>query len=213
MNTATIPDDVRQLIEEAVAWRMLGLAFERPRNGWRDHVLSIANDAHDDDVRVIAELAKEQASEELFLDVFGPGGAVSPREVAYRGMADPGQLLSELEAMYGAFAYEPKSEECPDHVSVEAGFVGYLRMKQAFARIIGDAEAESVAHDAAKLFIAEHLGPIAEGLSKRFDGDDDLYIARAAKHMRERLGDVEIPPVVERSEDDDEMKCGGECPL
>jgi len=212
MNTTTIPDDVRQLIEEAVAWRMFGLAFERPRNGWRDHVASIANDSQDETVRAIAAMAKEQASEELFLDVFGPGGAVSPREVAYRGYADPGHLLSELEAIYSAFAYEPKTEECPDHVSVEAGFVGYLRMKQAFARIVGDAEAERVAVEAAEMFIGEHLAPVAVGLCKRFEDDDSLYVARAARLMRERLGNVDARVEGEPSEDDGEMGCGGACP-
>jgi len=212
MITTTIPDDVRQLIEDAVAWRMLGLAFERPRGGWRDHMASIANDSHDESVRTVAQLANEQASEELFLDVFGPGGAVSPREVAYRGYADPGHLLSELEAIYSAFAYEPKTEECPDHVSVEAGFVGYLRMKQAFARIVGDADAEKVAADAVEMFIGVHLAPVTVGLCKRFEDDDLLYVARAARLMLERLGDVDARVEEEPAEDDGEMSCGGVCP-
>ena len=213
MKPMDISADVKQLIEESVAWRMFSLAFERPRNGWRDQVASIASEVSDPDVRWIADMAKEQANEELFLDVFGPGGAISPREVAYRGFADPGQLLSQLESMYGAFAYEPHTEECPDHVSVEAGFVGYLRMKQAFARIVGDAEAEAVAKDAATMFVADHLAPVAEGLWKRFDGDDSLYIARAAKLMRERLGTIEVRVEPEPSDEDGEMSCGSVCPV
>jgi nitrate reductase assembly molybdenum cofactor insertion protein NarJ len=203
---------VKQLIDDAVAWRMFGLAFERPRDGWRDQVAAIANEVSDPEVRWMAELAKEQASEELFLDLFGPGGAISPREVAYRGLADPGHLLSEIEAMYGAFAYQPVTEECPDHVSVEAGFVSYLRMKQAFARIVGDGEAEAVARDAEAMFVADHLAPVADGLWKRFAEDDSIYIARAARLMRERVGDVEVAPAAEPN-DDDEMGCGGTCPL
>lgn len=213
MSEISIPNDVRQLIEESVAWRMFSLAFERPRNGWRDHVASIASDVADAQVRGVAELAKEQASEELFIDLFGPGGAISPREVAYRGFADPGHLLAELETVYGAFAYEPTSEECPDHISVEAGFVGYLRMKQAFARIVGDEEAEKVSAEAAAMFIKEHLAPVAHGVSKRFEGVDDLYIARAARLMRERLGDVEIREEDPPSEEDGDMACGGVCPV
>lgn len=214
MNAMTIPADVRQLIEESVAWRMFGLAFERPRNGWRDHVSAIARDVSDEGVRSVAELAKEQASETLYLDVMGPGGAVSPREVAYRGLADPGHLLAELEAIYGAFAYEPMSEECPDHVSVEAGFVGYLRMKQAFARIIGDQEAEKLSAEAVEMFIQDHLAPVAHGLWKRFEGDDSLYIARAARLMRERIGDVEVPEEREPLDGEDDVNCGGGgCPV
>ena len=213
MMTMTIPNDVRHLIEESVAWRMFGLAFERPRDEWREQVASIAREVSDCDVRWVAELAGEQASEELFLDMLGPGGAVSPREVAYRGFADPGQLLSSLETIYGAFAYEPASEECPDHVSVEAGFVGYLRMKQAFARLCGDEAAEEVAKEAEKLFIEEHLAPVDDGLWKRFAGDDSLYIARAARLMRERLGDVAVRDEGEASDDENEMSCGDGCPL
>lgn len=212
MNTMTIPNDIRQIIEESVAWRMFGLAFERPRDGWREQVESIAREVSDHDVRWMAEQAREQASEELFLDVLGPGGAVSPREVAYRRLADPGHMLAELEAMYQAFAYEPKTEECPDHVSVEAGFVAYLRMKQAFARIVGDADAEAVARDAEAMFVADHLGPLAAGIWKRFGGDDSLYVARAARLMRERLGDVEVHDEGEGADDESEMSCGDGCP-
>jgi nitrate reductase assembly molybdenum cofactor insertion protein NarJ len=212
MSEIRISEDVRQLIEESVAWRMFSLAFERPRNGWREHVASIASDVADPDVRGVAELAKEQASEELFLDLFGPGGSISPREVAYRGLADPGHLLAALETIYGAFAYAPKSEECPDHVSVEAGFVGFLKLKQAFARIAGDAEAESIAKDAEAMFVADHLAPVAAGLCSRLDGDDAFYVARAARLMRERIGDVPVPEIVEPA-DDDEMGCAGGCPI
>ncbi len=213
MSEMTIPGDVRALIEESVAWRMFSLAFERPRNGWRDHVTSIANDVTDEGVRNVAELAREQASEELFLNLFGPGGAISPREIAYRGFADPGHLLAELETIYGAFAYEPVSEECPDHVSVEAGFVGYLRMKQAFARIIGDKEAEKLSAEASEIFIREHLAPVAHGLCKRLEDDDEFYVARAAKLMRERIGDVPVSEIVEPPADDDEISCGAGCPI
>lgn len=213
MNEPAISEDVRQLIEESVAWRMFSLAFERPRNGWRDHVASIASDSSDETVRSVAELAKEQSSEELFLNLFGPGGAISPREVAYRGLADPGHLLAELETIYGAFAYEPKSEECPDHVSIEAGFVGYLRMKQAFARIVGDEESEKIAAEAAELFLREHLAPVAHGLCQKLEDDDSFYIGRAAMLMRARLGDIEVPAVVELPDDEEEMSCGGACPI
>ncbi|MBI2213048.1 MAG: molecular chaperone TorD family protein [Acidobacteria bacterium] len=213
MSEISISGDVRELIEESVAWRMFSLAFERPRNGWRDHVDAIAHDANDDTVRAIALMAQEQADEALFLEVFGPGGAVSPREVAYRGFADPGHVLAELEAIYHAFAYEPASEECPDHVSVEAGFVGYLRMKQAFARIVGDEEAERLSAEASAMFIKEHLGAIAAGLAKRFDDDDSFYIASAAKLMRETIGDVEIREEVAPPDDDGEMSCAGGCPV
>lgn len=213
MNEMKISPEVRQLIEESVAWRMFSLAFERPRNGWRDHVASIARDVTDESVRSVAELAKEQATETLFLDVLGPGGAISPREVAYRGYADPGHLLSELEAIYGAFAYDPKSEECPDHISVEAGFVGYLRMKQAFARIVGDEESEKVSAEAVDMFLREHLGPIVLGLSKKLDEDDSFYITRAARLMRERLGDVPVPEEEAPGDDDGDMECGGGCPV
>lgn len=55
--------------------------------------------------------------------MLGPGGLASPREVAYRGMGDPGQILSDILAFHEAFAFRPEAEEPPDHVAVEAGFL------------------------------------------------------------------------------------------
>jgi hypothetical protein len=105
---------------------------------------------------------------------------VSPREVAQRPASDPGQVLAELRAFYDAFAFHPRSEEPIDHAAFEAGFVGYLRLKQAFARARADGEAERTAAEAADAFLARHLALLAEPLARGLEQADAGYLALAS---------------------------------
>lgn len=177
----------RDLLSEAAEWRLIGLLFERPHGGWWSQVAALAEDCQDPDL-VAAAAAARAASEGTFLAVLGPGGPVSPREVGHRETADPGHVLSDLEAFYGAFAYGPATEEPPDHVSVEAGFVGYLRMKEAYALSSGDAEAARVTAEAAARFVESHLqtcaAPIAEGVA----GTGVEYLTLAGRALLRRTG-------------------------
>ena len=97
-----------------------------------------------------------------FLALLGPGGPVSAREIGHRPVADPGHLLATLQACYQAFAYAPVTEEAPDHVSVEVGFMAYLRLKQAFA--------------------------LAEPLSLGLEPWGDSYLGRAARALFRTIG-------------------------
>jgi hypothetical protein len=92
---------------------------------------------------------------------------VSPREVSYCGFEDPGRLIAELSAFYHAFSFSPRREESIDHVSVEAGFVGYLFLKEAYARMQNDAAAPAIAKDARERFCSEHLARLARGMRER----------------------------------------------
>ena len=66
--------------------------------------LSIMNTASDGrDNLGAAATAAAHASE--YLDVLGPGGSVSPREVAYRGRQDQAQIIADVSAFYGAFPF------------------------------------------------------------------------------------------------------------
>src|SRR5688572_21854100 len=75
-----------------------------------------------------------------------------------------------------------------DHVSVEAGFMSFLRFRQAFA-ITNDSEAEAtVAAEAANRFPEEHLSNIAEPLSYALHHSGEPYLALAGKALLCRVG-------------------------
>lgn len=207
-----ITPETRALLLDAARWRLLGLLFERPRDGWSDAIHALANDADDEPLQHVVRLADEQASESLYLAVIGQGGEASPREVAYRGFADPGQILAELAAFYDAFAYEPVAEDPPDHVAIETGFVGYLTLKQAFARAAGDAEAEAIAAEAATEFRREHLALIAAALEEKIIAFGDTYIAVAAHLLKQRVGFAPPVPIVQTADEEGDFGCGVSCP-
>lgn len=75
---------------------------------------------------------------------------------------DPGRILADVLAFHAAFAFNPETEEPPDHVAVEAAFLGYLRLKEAYAacRKEGEGEAEVTA-EAARRFCESHLAGLA----------------------------------------------------
>jgi nitrate reductase assembly molybdenum cofactor insertion protein NarJ len=133
MNTQLPALDRKQqeMIEDSARWRLISLLFESPVDGWREKLTALASAAPDADLREAAEAAQTEASEGLYYSLFGPGGPASPREVSYHRGVELGGLMSELSGYYDAFGYSPASGEACDHIAVEAGFVGYLRLKEA----------------------------------------------------------------------------------
>lgn len=164
-----LPKGARTAAGTAARFRLLGLLFERPRPGWAEEVRSLAVEAADESLRAIAARALT-STEGGYLGLFGPGGAVSPREVAHRGFADPGRLLADLSSLYDAFAFRPRSEDPPDHVAVEVAFAAYLALKEAYAITAGDREGAERTCEGRALFLEHHLRPFAAGLRTRLDG-------------------------------------------
>jgi hypothetical protein len=158
--------DAQKLLSEAAAWRLVSLLLERPRAQWHREIEQLSSEANDKQLSSCAREAKP-ATEELYHRWFGPGGAVSPREVSYCGFEDPGRLMAELNSFYHAFSYRPRREEPIDHISVEAGFVGYLFLKEAYAKQRGDSEAADITQIARKRFINEHVSHCASGIVDR----------------------------------------------
>jgi nitrate reductase assembly molybdenum cofactor insertion protein NarJ len=159
----------QKLLAAAAAWRLASLLLERPRGQWHSAIEQLSLEARDEKLSSCAREAG-LATEALYHRLFGPGGTVSPREVSYCGFEDPGQLMAELNSLYHAFSYLPLREEPIDHVAVEAGFVGYLFLKEAYANQRGDAEAGEITKQARERFMNEHLlrcaGGISEGLNE-----------------------------------------------
>jgi TorA maturation chaperone TorD len=179
-------DDVRALMAEAAAWRLMGLLLERPRPGWHEELETLAPEVADPSVRAAVDAARE-ASEGTYLSLLGPGGFVSPREVAYRPTEDPGKILADLAAFYEAFAFDPQTEDSIDHIAVEAGFVAYLRLKEAYALAQGDDEAAATTAEALQHFFDAHLGTFVEPFAQRLEASGVLYLVGAARALHDRF--------------------------
>lgn len=210
------PKTENKLFQDAAEWRLIGLLFECPAENWKNEVKELAGEITDRRLKKAAAAAVGEGSEGMYHSIFGPGGPAPPREVSYRSWIQPGYLLSELSAYYAAFSYHPESPDPPDHVAIETGFISYLRLKQAYAALLGDTEHASIASDAAEKFISEHLIKMAHPLAKtlKFSGVD--YLALAASALLARVGkdkDAEARrelPIMETGSagDDGFFECG-----
>ena len=179
---------VTALLREAAEWRLLGLLFEYPTGSWRAQVEALARDFDGGALPGLAAAALECASEGLHIALFGPGGRVPVREVTYRGGVQFGYLMAELAACYDAFGYSPSTEESSDHLAVEAGFVAYLKMKQAFALASDDGEHAAIASEAAETFVKEHLAILVEPVAGALEAYAPDYLIQAAAVLLRHAG-------------------------
>ena len=183
------------LARQAAEWRLIGLLFEPPCAEWRDLIAALGSEVTDEKLKRAAAAALEEAGEELYHSIFGPGGPASPREASYFDNIQLGYLIAELDAHYLAFAYQTSSEEAPDHVAVEAGFIAYLRLKEAYARAEGDTDHAEIARDAALHFVSEHLARIAPALQEKFADAGVEYLLLTSQALFERSGSMKKAPI------------------
>jgi nitrate reductase assembly molybdenum cofactor insertion protein NarJ len=165
-------------IARAARWRLLGLLLERPRQGWCEEIAQLSAEIEDPALRA-AVAAARGASEGEYLRLLGPGAPVSPREASVLGLGDPGWMLAELARYYDAFGYAPRVEDPPDHVAVEAGFVGFLELKESLAWARRDAAAARTVAEARTSFVADHLAPLVEALGRCCELAPDSHVALA----------------------------------
>lgn len=185
---ATLDPAVRALLLEAAEWHALEMLFQCPSPQWRQRLADLSREIADPDVAKAMELAVEQASEGKFHSILGPGGPAPAREVSYREIIQLGYLMSELSTYYDAFEFRPATSEVTDHVSVEAGFMGFLRLKEACALAGADKERAAIAREAAERFLKEHLSYIAEPLSAILDHSGESYLELAGQALFRRAG-------------------------
>lgn len=184
---ATTPQ-VRPLLIEATHWRMLGLLFSCPRPGWLEQLDALAAAADDSCLQQAAVAARDEAGESAYHTIFGPGGPAAAREVSYQRAAFTGRFLAELQDAYAAFAYESATGEAPDHVATQADFVGYLRLKEAFARARGHAEQAELTARMARRIIGDHLALVAQPLAQTLQAAGFRYLALASAALAQRVG-------------------------
>lgn len=179
---------VEELLRAAAEWRLIGLLLECPSAQWRVRVNELAHEVADADLSDAVVQAGEHASEGLYHSTFGPGGPAPPREATHRDTLQLGYLISELEAFYNSFGYQPDEHEPPDHISVEAGFVAYLKFKEAYAMACGDAEAAEVTAAACREFLSEHLASTAGPLTGMLAASGVPYLEATARALARRAG-------------------------
>jgi TorA maturation chaperone TorD len=185
---------VAEILRQSAQWRLLGLLFECPGEGWQSQLDELAKEAGDEELTTAAEAARGEASPELYHTVFGPGGPAAVREVSYLETLIPGQSIADLQAFYDAFAYQPALDEPPDHAAVMLGFVSYLLLKEAYAVARGDVEQVEITADAATKFIEKHLADIAPPLARLLESSDIRYLALAGMALRRRGASLKRNP-------------------
>ena len=176
-----------ELLQDAAQWRLIGLLLECPRADWFVQVAAVAAEVDNEQLRRAAELARQEASEGLYHTTFGPGGPAAPREVSYHDSLVAGQTLAQLRAQYAAFGFTPSSDEAPDHIAVEAGFVAYLRLKEAYALHAGDTDKATVAREAASCFIRDRLSAIAGPFAESLESSGIGYLTLVADALRKTI--------------------------
>lgn len=185
----------RDLLRQSAEWHLIGLLLGCPRGDWFARVAAVSQEVGDEQLRRAAELAQQEAGEGPYHTTFGPGGPAAPREVScYDGIL-AGRILAELRTQYAAFGYAGPFEEAPDHVATEAGFVAYLRFKEAFARHCGAANEAEIAADAARNFLQTHLAVLAGRLAESLECSGIGYLSLAAAALHARL-EVRCPAAV-----------------
>jgi hypothetical protein len=195
--------DQKRLLAEASDWHLISLLFQCPSADWRLLIGQMSEETEDSDLKAAVAAAKEEATEGLYHSIFGPGGPAPPREVSHRNIAQTGYLISELTSYYEAFCYRPDIREPADHVAVETGFVGYLRLKEAYALECGDSDHAEVTRNAARQFIDEHLSELAGRLTLALAGSHVNYLASAVNALLcrtgppGRLGGIELPVLLQ----------------
>jgi nitrate reductase assembly molybdenum cofactor insertion protein NarJ len=182
------------LAKEAAEWRLISLLFECPNPGWGEQVTMLMKEVADAELQSAAHDALEEAGEGLFHHAFGPGGPAPAREATYHQTVQLGYLMSELQAYYNAFAFQPVTAEAPDHVSVETGFIAYLKMKEAYALTCHDEERAATASESAQRFIEEHLTNLAQPLAERLEDSGIGYLAAAGAALLRRVGPPRVAP-------------------
>ena len=174
----------RSLLQEAAEWCLISLLFDCPTGPWREQLVQLNAEIVNPVLRQAVEAAQVEASEGIYHSLFGPGGPVPPREVTYHGGVEAGHLLSHIAAYYQAFAYRPETLEADDHLSVETGFIAYLRVKEAYALICGNPEHASLASEAGQSFLENHLSTFIAPLLESLEAAAPPYLVLTGKALQ-----------------------------
>lgn len=155
---AAIAGDLRR----AASYRYLSLLFAPPTQEIGDELVALSSSV-DPSLREDAEaLGKStgRSLQGLYHKVLGAAGQVPDVECGYddNTAGGRGPLLADVAGFYRAFAFEAPAGITTDHAAAELGFMGWLAMKEAFARHEGEEEHRAITEEARHRFVKDHLG-------------------------------------------------------
>jgi nitrate reductase assembly molybdenum cofactor insertion protein NarJ len=210
--TELLTDHELRLAHESAEWRLIAQLFECPSDLWRKQISALAKEVADTELKSAVEDALQQANEGLFHYTFSPGGPAPVREASYHQTVELGYLMSELQAYYNGFAFQPRTAEPPDHISVEAGFVAYLKLKELYAVRCGEENRAATASESAHRFMQDHLANFAQPLYLLLQDSGITYLSKAAAALARRVGPpsgASVPlPIVQGEQAEEDFGCG-----
>lgn len=160
-------DNVSATLQRAAKYRALSLLFLPPSEETGAELRALAADLMATDAPLaepLLALAEDLAPSlgNLYHLALGPTGAVRDCESDYEvnPLGGKGPLIADIAGFYRAFQYEDRSVHGlgPDHLSTELGFMAWLSLRAAFARHTEAPEGAAVCEQAARTFVAAHLG-------------------------------------------------------
>lgn len=165
-------------LERAASYRYLSLLFTPPTEETGDELVSLAPVVHPslrEDAEALGR-ATTRRLQGLYHQLLGGSGRVPDVECSYdhNTVAGRGPLLADVAGFYRAFSFESPIGVTPDHVSAELAFLGWLAMKEAYARHEQDDEHRAVTEAARTRFVKDHVGryvlAFAERLAQEAEG-------------------------------------------
>lgn len=182
------PPEVTAHLEQAAGWRLLAQIFSYPGKDWAARIEVLLECIADTRLTGLGRKALNESSPELWMRLFGPAGPVRTRAVAWEGGLQPGYLLAELAAYYGAFGYEPPADSAPDQLAVLLDFAAWLDLKLAYACVRQDREAKEITQRALETFLSRFVAPAAWPVYRQLEQTGPDFLAEAARLAAERSG-------------------------
>lgn len=192
--------DQGQTLARSALYKLLSVAFLPPEEGTReilsgiDRILPLLPE---EERAAIAPLVARLEADSPHLDplpeytrLFGVGLAATPYETEYDPLASArkGHRLADLSGFYEAFGMRLAGhrKDFPDHVAAELEFMAIVSLNAARAADEGLAEARAACDDAARKFLADHLGTWAPAFADRVEAaTQDRFYRVAARLLRE----------------------------
>lgn len=186
--------NLKPFLTMAANWQFFSLLFQYPdskvihrTNSLCQEILpSLQPKAN----KIASILSPEQAA--VYHVLIGSAGSISPYESDYQipgqeGIHDKGAILGDVAAFYKAFRFEYATDfqEVPDHVAVELAFLGYIKLKEAYALAIENQEDYQICSDAEKKFLNDHLLPwLPQFLEGILNQSQDTFYQKSASLLQ-----------------------------
>lgn len=156
---------VREALERTQAWRAMSRAFSPPQDlaAIREDLAALrgrSRDALDDALAAALDALVHEDADDLVAAhaaLFGPGGAVPPRESAWADARIVAPVeLADMRGFLRAFGLEEKGE-LADHIATECEVASALALKEAWALAQGWDEQARIAREAYERLLGDHL--------------------------------------------------------